>query len=263
MRPNEKIAQVLLERALPGARAEWKVSQSHGEWDFDLHLDGAICPVEVTQATSQDAEEFSAALFGKGGVKSSVPRVRSQGCWSVTVSRLAKINTVRKRLDGLLADLETTGLTSFSVQAAEAMGRPEVRALWEEIRVTDGFRNPEAELVAHQLMAPIDSAMLASDQVVAALEREVRKPDNRKKLGRSAATRRHLFVHIAYDCYPAFEAMSQCGLPHSLVRLPSEVTHVWAARFMGETGYLLWSFDRASAWHSYGVVTSGPVPPDA
>ena len=261
MRPNERAAQSLLERALPGARAEWVASQSNGEWDFDLHVAQAVYPVEVTRATSQAAEELTATLVGKGGTKGNVPRVRASGCWSVTVSRLAKINTVRRRLDELLAQLEVTGLTQFSVQDGAAA--PEVQALWTETRVTDGFRHPEGELVAHHLMFPIDSAMLSSDQVVAAVEREAKKDDNRNKLGRSASLQRHLFVHIAYDCYPAFEAMGKCGLPYSSVRLPSEVTQIWAARSMGGASYLLWSYDQSRGWQSYGVIGIGRSRPDA
>lgn len=261
MRPSEWAAQALLERALPGARAEWVASQSNGEWDFDLHIAQAIYPVEVTQATSQEAEEFTATLLGRGGAKSNVPRKQARWCWSVTVSRLAKINTVRKRLDDLLSQLEVTGLTQFDVQDSDS--RPEVQALWQEIRVTDGFRHPDGEQVGHHLMFPVDSAMLSSNQVVAALEREAQKDDNRRKLGRSPAAHRHLFVHIAYDCYPAFEAMLQCGVPHSAMRLPSEVTAIWAACVVDEGRYLLWSFDRSSGWQSYGTITVGPSPADA
>jgi hypothetical protein len=106
---------------------------------------------------------------------------------------------------------------------------------------------------SHELMSPRDSAMLSSDQVVSAVEHEAGKQDNRRKLARSTAAQRHLFVHIAYHAYPAYEAMRAGALPVTNLTLPSEITHVWVARYVDDSTFLLWAFD-ARGWRSYGMV---------
>jgi hypothetical protein len=261
MRIAERIAKQLLERVIAGARAEPIVAQNHGEWDWDIHVGGMTFPMEVTQATSQKSESLYAAIFGEDG-RNALPCLTTRYVWAVTASRLTNVAKVRKRLDHLLAELETTGLTMFDVRDQEVVAVPEVHALWKELRITDGFCNPEWEIREHTLMAPIDSAMLASEQVVSAVEREANKNDNRRKLGKSSATERHLFVHIAYHSYPAYEAMRACALPVQRLRLPAEITNVWVARALGESEFLLWAFD-SRGWRSYGSVTIGPDAPDA
>jgi hypothetical protein len=96
--------------------------------------------------------------------------------------------------------------------------------------------------------------MLSSDQVVSAVQREATKEDNRRKLARSAEPQRHLFVHVSYHSYPAFEAMRVCGLPVQQLALPPEITHVWVARPFSESEFLLWAFD-ARGWRSHGRIT--------
>jgi hypothetical protein len=262
MRPSERIAKLLIERVFPEAYAEPVVVQSHGEWDLDVYSGETAFPMEVTQATSGRSESLYGAIVGADGQGCAVPRSQARGSWAVTVSRLTNVRKVRKRLDQLLAALETTGLTMFDVRDPEMADKPEVRALWEELRITDGFSNSDWQVPNHELMAPIDSAMLASDQVVSAVQREVDKEDNLKKLARSNAPERHLFVHIAYHSYPAYEAMRTSGLPMRGLHLPSEITHVWVARAFGEAEYLLWAFD-SRGWRSYGRIALSAVAPDA
>src|SRR5579862_3378446 len=185
MRSSERIAKLLIERVRPDAQAHAVVSQSHGEWDFDLNCAGATYPMEVTQATSNQSESLHAALSGRDGENSVIPRVRARTSWAVTVSRQANIRRIRERLDALLVDLESTGLTMFDVSDHNGNIPAAVHALWNELRITDGFCNPNWERAEHMLMAPRDSAMLSSDQVVSAVQREAVKEDNRRKLARS------------------------------------------------------------------------------
>lgn len=257
MRPSERVAKLLIERAIPGADARPVPSQSQGEWDFNVHIGAIAFPLEVTQATSEKSESLHAALFARDGEASIVPRSRAKKSWAVTVSRRSNIRAIRKRLDELVADLEATGFTTFDIQRYSTPAPQAIQALWDELMITDGFSTSAWEIDGHALMPPRDSAMLSSDQVVSAVTREADKDDNRRKLGRSNALEKHLFVHIAYHCYPAHEAMRSCGIPARALRLPPEITHVWVARGFGDSQWLLWAFD-AGGWRSHDMITIHP-----
>ncbi len=60
----EKVAQRLFESVIPGARMEYRASQSKGEYDFDLHYaDGRVSAVEVTSSVDQALEETHHAII--------------------------------------------------------------------------------------------------------------------------------------------------------------------------------------------------------
>jgi len=231
------------------------VSQSSGEWDFDLIVDSSISAVEVTQSTGERTEGLYAAIFGKDGTKSSFPRVLASTGWIVTVSNYSDIRQVRRSADALIAQLEAEGRTEFSVSDNDDMASSTVRTMWEELRITDAYRPAGIDFAEHEIAPPHYGAMLSSDQVVAAVERETRKDDNRRKLAVASTQERHLFVHLSDLSYPAHEAMRSCGLPDVPVTLPSEITHVWVAAHFGMgDAHLLWRFDATNGWHNFGYI---------
>jgi hypothetical protein len=257
MRASEVIAKELIERAIRGSMMRSIISQSAGEWDFDLIVGNSVSALEVTQSTGQRTEGLWAAIFGKDGAKSSFPRVLASGSWIVTVSHLADVRQVRLKADALLARIEAEGRNQFSVRETDDMQSPTARVLWEELRLTDGFRL-EGAVGDHEIAPPHERAMLSSDQVVAAVEREAHKADNRRKLGQAATTERHLFVQLGDLSYPAREAMRACGLPTRHVSLPTEITHIWVSGHFGlGDEHRLWRFDPAHGWHDFGLIDLG------
>jgi hypothetical protein len=96
---------------------------------------------------------------------------------------------------------------------------------------------------------------LDGNQVVAAVEAEARKQDNRRKLGTTAGER-HLGVYVDYLGYPAHASMLAGLLPSHAPQLPEEVTHVWVVCDHGEQPeYLVWTFNRAEGWVDCGAFT--------
>lgn len=257
MRASEVIAKKLIERVIPGSIMHPIISQSAGEWDFDLIVGRTVSALEVTQSTGRRTEGLWAAVFGKDGAKSSFPRVLASGSWIVTVSHLADVRQVRLKADALLAQLEAVGRDRFSVRESDDMTSPTVRPLWEELRLTDGYR-VERIVGGHEIAPPHERAMLSSDQVVAAIEREAHKADNRRKLAQAATSERHLFVQLGDLSYPAREAMRACGPPVRHASLPTEITHVWVSGHFGlGDEHRLWRFDPARGWHDFGLIDLG------
>jgi hypothetical protein len=114
MNYSEKIAKRILEAILPGASLEYRQTQSHGEYDFDLHYgDGSKAAVEVTAAmdetlmkTLSTAKEQAARPFRQKSAKrvglSSQPKDRlSGGSEQMPTSTL--LNWRKKGLTGSFA----------------------------------------------------------------------------------------------------------------------------------------------------------------
>jgi hypothetical protein len=60
---TETVAKLVLEAVLPGARLEYRLAQSNGEHDFDLHYhDGTVAAVEVTSSVDQIKKQTGAAI---------------------------------------------------------------------------------------------------------------------------------------------------------------------------------------------------------
>lgn len=254
MRRDENIVAALIEHALPGSRMEPVHNQSAGEWDFNLVIGDRVSPVEVTRSTSQRMEGFHAAIFGEDGEQQYVERKRAAHPWMITASPLSNVRKLRARADRLLADIEAEGRTEFNI-ARDSADSSAVLAIWNAVRISDGEQMTDVVSTHHQILTPIDSAILSSEQVIAAVEREAHKSDNRAKLERSSAAERHLFVQIDHLGYPAKEAMRVCGLPYKPLALPSEITHVWVSSHVGlGEEYLVWRFDHERGWADFGVV---------
>lgn len=255
MRREEITAARLVEKAIPNAKMIPNQRQSHSEWDYDLVVGNDRFPVEITQSTSAQRERMYDAILGKKA-RQGIPRKYTQSAWMIGVASIARVQSVRQHADQLLAEIEAEGRVEFDVHHDIATSTA-VRAIWDKIRVLYGEAFATASDVGHEILLPSDSAMLSSEHVVAAVERELVKPDNRAKLGRSNAPERHLFVHITDLSYPAQASMKQCGLPSQPLQMPPEVTHVWVSTYLGsDTDYLLWRFDSSGGWSDLGVITS-------
>jgi len=259
MHREERVVAALVERALNGARMRPVASQSNREWDFDLEVDGASYPFEVTRATNRVRHEQTNAILGREGDADLMPRKLAQYDWWVFTSHMANVKRIRRNVDRLLAEVEREGLTEFDINGIGA-NFPAVQALWQELRILHGTHMPWDPPGQIGIALPSDSAILSADSVTAAAEREAGKLDNRTKLGRSTAQQRHLCVFLDEFAYPADESMKRGLMPSSAPALPQEISHLWVVTYLGrDSNYLVWRFEEHSGWSSVGALSAASV----
>jgi hypothetical protein len=86
-------------------------------------------------------------------------------------------------------------------------------------------------------------------RVEQAIEAEMSKEDNRRKLAASGASERHLFVYVDSRNYMPWCALVNAQPPEQPPSLPEEITNVWAAT---ETGlldeFVLWCSAKNQRW---------------
>jgi hypothetical protein len=253
MKFEERIAAQLVESALTGAKMTFVVSQAHNECDFRLTISGKTYPLEVTTFTNANTRRQHARIAGRDGDGHFIPRTLAQKDWYVTPSHASDPRDIRERIDAHLAAIEEEGLDRFDV-TMDTNESPAVRALWLDLRVTDGTVcewTPSGQI---GIAFPPDGAMLASDQINAAIEREAAKEDNVRKLSDASAEERHFFVYFDWHGYPAQASMRNGLIPTSFPNIPSQITHVWAATSSGTEGeHLLWCANRSTGWHDLGA----------
>lgn len=93
----EMISKLVLEAVLPGARLEYRVEQSHGEYDFDLRYGGTLAAVEVTESAIQHQKWMSAKISKKEG-GSIIAARHCKKSWIVFAMDPKTIPVIRKRL---------------------------------------------------------------------------------------------------------------------------------------------------------------------
>jgi hypothetical protein len=262
MRPTELLASRALAAAIPGAQLVPVLSQAHGEWDFDLiHPDGTTEPVEVTLATDEARERVYAAIAGRRREGLAIPRVLARRDWLITPGERANIKRVRAGADALLAGIEAEGRQRFFAESDWAESAA-VRRIYEEMNVEHGatlaLRPPGRILLGY----PGAGGHVDADHVVDAVRTEVSKRDNRAKLGRSPASRRHLVVLLEGLDPLAKTSMLHGPLPVQLLPLPAEITDVWVVtRMWQEERCRVWRVSSDGRWHDVGEVEIDPVGP--
>lgn len=253
MRFEERVAAELVESAVTGAVMTFVVEQANNECDFRLTVAGRTYPLEVTTFTNENTHRQYARIAGQDGEGHFVPRVRARRDWYVTPSHRSDPRAIRERIDAHLAAIEEEGLDSFDV-TTDTIGSPAVKALWLDLWVTDGAVWEWAPTGQIGISFPPDGAMLASDQINAAVEREGNKNDNVRKLTDANAEERHLFVYFHWHGYPAQASMRRGLVPATFPDIPATITHVWAATPTGVDGeHMLWCASRSAGWRDLGV----------
>jgi hypothetical protein len=259
MRHEESILAKVVEHVVPGARMTYIASQSDGEWDFDLTSGPDVFPFEVTRVTSAARQEMYAAILGNDDNSDFVPRKLAQHDWWVFPSHSADIRKLRRDVDRLVANIEREGYTEFNIQR-DSQSSDAVRKIWTEIRVTHGTRlawDPPGRI---GIGLPPDSGILSADQILAAVDREATKPDNRRKLGQSSARERHLGVYLDDFSYLPQAAMRRGLIPSAGLQLPPEITHVWVVTNIGlEPDFLVWRYDAKSGWTNLGRMAATAI----
>lgn len=226
--------------------------QSQGEWDFDLiRPDGTSEPVEVTVSTDQGREQIYAAVL-EG--EQFVPRTRSRHDWSVSPYQDARIWKIRKEVDFYLADIEAEGLTKFFSEI-DAVKSEAVARIMCDLKVCAGLVT-QWKKPGICIDLPGHGGWLGADRILASLEREANKPDNRRKLGKSKAPSRHLVVLIGHLNGPAWSSMLRGMMPEQSAKLPPEITMAWIAMLVpGTECYRLWRTSASLGWENLGDVS--------
>jgi hypothetical protein len=254
----ESIAKRLLEAILIGARMEYRLSQSQGQHDFDLHHpDGTVSAVEVTSAVNKTVVETNASIRDP---KKDGPMVKTRLCkkdWLVHPASTANINLIRSRVDEYLAAIESAAIERFYAPAD--LRNPSVERIYLDLGVVAGSVFPYwKEPGQIGIEFPGGGGPLNPRAATDAAEREAFKSDNRRKLGAAGTNGRHLVVYVYVTNYLPWCALCDLDPPPDLPRLPPEITDLW---LLSETGseheYVVWHGSASLRWHSRRLLVRG------
>ena len=246
----ESIAQQLVEAVVVGSRMEYRVDQSGGQHDFHLHNpDGSLAAVEVTSSVDQVLEQTYARLRNTRNGGATVKTKLCKKDWMVHPALVADPRRLRSSVDRYLADIEAEGIDRF--WGPTDVNSPSVERIYRDLAVISGSVFPHWKEPG-QIGIALPSrggAFKKAGAAVEAGEKEAFKDDNRKKLGASGATERHLVVYVFLTNYEPWCALVDCDPPAEPPRLPPEVTDLWLfseARSANE--YRVWRGRASSPW---------------
>jgi len=251
MNHAEATTKRVLEAILPDASLEYRQTQSHGEYDFDLRYeDGTIAAVEVTAAVDQMLAETIAAVRSKKKGGSVIKATACTKSWLIFPAKSASINAIRKAADGCLAQLEHEGIERFYCVSTS----PSVRNICCQLQITGGGVISSEIEPTIQIAFPIGGGAVGATTATETGEREAWKPDNRKKLGDSQMSERHLVVYIDAGSGLPWTALTSFAPPSIVPQIPDEVTHLW---LIGHTEnvdeFVAWRGQTSGAWQSSRV----------
>lgn len=252
VRYSETIAKRVLEAALPGATMTYRLTQSNGEYDFDLlYGDGKEAAVEVTAAVDETMARINGAIRNKRRGGSVIKAAVCRKSWMIFPARGASINYIRANADQQLRKLEQEGIDSFYCVS----GPLSVRDVCSGLRVTGGgVISSETEPMI-LIASPIDGGAVGPSVAIAAGESEAWKYDNRAKLGSAKAVERHLVVYIGASNGLAWTALTSFAPPSALPTIPDEITNIWLiGHSETENEFVVWSAGTDEIWLSVKVV---------
>lgn len=242
----EEIAQRLLESAIPGARMNYRESQSKGEYDFDLrYADGSVSAVEVTSSVDQTLEETHAAIVDRDNGGSSIPTRLCKNSWYIHLLSDTRINPLRKSADRHLAAIEDAGIEKFWAPTDD---RPSVEAIYRDLGVMSGSVASWVKPGNILMSFPGSGGAVGVSTVIEAAEREAFRTDNRKKLGASRCSERHLAVYL-YITTLAWVPLSDFEPAAVVPNLPPEITDIWIfSESSKNSEYVLWRASSSAPW---------------
>lgn len=250
MRDSEKLAKLVVESVLPGARMTFRPAQHSSTFDFDLQLpDGRVAALEVTSVVGEKQVATEAAILDERSGGPFVPRRLCQRDWIVDLRAGANVRNVRKTVDAYLADVEAAQLDRFYPHHRSAVRA--VARIFDDLGVEAGWvteLNPTG-FIALETDGPED--WLSIGPTNDAVSRVAHKDDNKRKLLAARADQRHLFVCVdpSHRAFVSLREMSGGPLPV----LPPFITHVWVAASYGATAIGLHAPYAASAWTRFVV----------
>ncbi len=248
MRPSERVAKDVIEAVLQGTTMQFRPDQGDGSHDFNLLRGTTVFgAVEVTSAADQPRKSLIASMADgrKGGY--DVPAAKCRSSWLVELLPDASVNRVRRDIDEYLAAVESDRLTGFT--ESDVSRYPSVERVVRELRVDSAWPWPSRHPRVIRINPPTDSGWLDSGDVRTAVETEALKDDNRRKLAKSGAAERHLFVYLDPTSSAARVALVNNRVPNGAPAIPEEVTHVWAATESGEPNeFVVVRAERLGGW---------------
>ncbi len=207
----ESTAQRLVEATLIGSRMEYRVDQSRGQHDFDLHnSDGSVAAVEVTSSVDQLIERTYARIR-KGGAMVKTKRCKKD--WLIHPALGADPKLIRSKIDHYLAEIELEGIDQFWVPTN--LHSADVERIYRDLAVVRGSVFPHwKEPGQIGISLPTGGgAFKRADAAIEAGENEAFKDDNRRKLGAAGTNKRHLAVYVFMTNYSPWCALVDCVPP--------------------------------------------------
>lgn len=224
-------------RDVPGAPA--------GTHDFDLKLDDdRTIAVEVTFSADHDKVEFWHVVHK---TEWDVPQLEHS--WLLNVTPLARVGTLRGKIESLLRALERRSVYKFGLGVK--VSAPEIDELYR-LLVKAGAVWPDVHPSRIGIYSTGGGAT-STELVREVVEYEASKPDNRNKLARAKVDERHLFVGLDPATSPTAPASGfmDVRLPGPC-NLPPEVDVAWiaipATDDAGNPTEHLWRLDRENGW---------------
>jgi hypothetical protein len=229
MNEPERVAKPVVEYELLGATMRYVEQQSAGEHDYDLILPGGtLATLEVTAAVDETVRATTTAIFSQAAGGSPVAIGECGRVWIVEVLRSARIKRVRREIGRHLVRLEAAGIEHFLVQDGSSHP-PEVEAVHRDLSVRSAAAISASGPGRAYLQIEAEGSLIDPFHVNEAVASVAKRADNRRKLGASSTSERHLFVYIDETLPDAWISLCVASPGSGPLELPPEVTHVWAA----------------------------------
>jgi hypothetical protein len=258
MNQSEAISKRVLEAIFSGATMDYRSTQSHGEYDFDLRYNnGTTAAVEVTAAMDETLMKTVGAIHGKRAGGPVIQPLTCQKSWLIFPINGASIRRIRADADIYLAALEREGIDSFFCVSSS----PFVQKACCHLQITGGAvvssdRNPTIRIAG-----PGGGGAVGPNLAIEAGEREALKQDNRRKLGAAQNTERHLVIYIDGSNGLPWTALTSFAPPAILPKIPGEITNLW---LIGHTEkkdeFVAWYASTNETWRGMKVVCTPETP---
>jgi hypothetical protein len=248
MNRAEENTKLIIEALLP-AKLVYRTEQSHGEYDFDLkYQDGRLAALEVTASIDRAELELLAAIKRQTKGRAGLSTTKCRHSWMISVRSSARVNILRQKLETYLSALEMNGISNFSLNDLHI---PEVNEICAALEVDHGTVITTSTPPAIYLTPSSGGGFIDPLSAVEAGRREAWKKDNRKKLGGSTASERHLAVYIDLFDDSAWTALHWSNPPATTPDLPAEINHLWLLAEGESPGeFTIWRGRSDTVWQS-------------
>jgi hypothetical protein len=249
--PLEQEAKRVMQRLHGGRVVDRDEPPAQGMRDFDLVDD---------EETRHAVEVTSVQLASVGAARSGMERLRHDDIgltqsWSVTVHETADLRPVRGQAPALLNELAVLGVQQFGLHRHDDPIVNELVGQLRAVGVVHGHGLPSST-PPRLLVSGYGSGSIDPSNVTVAVEAELDKDDNQRKLGAAPdGATRHLFVwlHDSHWYVSSTLRGDDFPLPPAPL-LPAEVDVVWIGTASGPGSKV----DRLLRADRYGIQDVDP-----